>query len=96
MSRFVLVAVLSAASLAATTATATACLWDQEVKAHETQFKSSYLEQPAPASPSVLQSLSSPVGLLGVVGVVMLTGATCVGVVRYRASASKPTTGPTI
>ncbi len=92
MSRFIFAMMLSAASLATMAEPASACLWDNEVKGHETQFKSSYIEQPAPASPSVMQSLSSPVGLVGVVGVVLLAGTTCIGVVRYRAAAKVPTT----
>jgi hypothetical protein len=98
MARFVLAVLLASASLITTPAAASACLWDQEVKGHEKQFKSSYIGEVVSQanSYSVVRSVSSPLGLLGLIGVLMCAGAVLIGVRLHRAPVKKAPNEPTL
>jgi hypothetical protein len=61
MRRLFLGLVLSVAALAVAPGAASACMWDRELVAHEKQFKSSYLEQPAEARPATPAESAWPV-----------------------------------
>ncbi len=98
MRRLVLAVLLSGMSLTALAGPASACLWDNEVVGHEKQFKSSYVDQPTATSPSptsAAQQVSATVGIAGGLGLAMLAGAMCLGVIRHRESSRKPTGGNT-
>ena len=77
----ILRALLIAGLLAAVASPGTACLWDRELVAQESEFKSSYLETPAPTD-SPGQVVPGSLGLIAIiVGFAMLGGALIVGLV---------------
>ncbi len=92
MRRLFLGLVLAAAALAAAPGPVFACIWDRELVAHEKQFKSSYLEQPAEARPAAQASAWPVVRLLAAgAGLFLLLGSVAFVCVRpwQRARASR-------
>lgn len=66
MRRLLPSAILSVVATASLAGNAAACLWDKELVGQEQQFKSSYLEQQPPPSPSPLNSPALPIAGAGV------------------------------